>query len=151
MMIAHISLQIVAYILMDTSNIWLLLSSQKHQTPLHPENSEVADRITLTPKGPRHFLAQKLLKTAIFVAFIQETKKNIFLESNHRILYFTCLRSCGKNFMKFDCTDWKILALKVGIFFFLITSLQFQMTLTTHLWNFFAVWTLNLNFFMLNI
>jgi len=24
------------------------------------------------------------------------------------------MRSCGKNFMKFDRTDWKILAFKVG-------------------------------------
>jgi len=32
-----------------------------------------------------------------------------FLESNCRILYITCLRSCGKNFMKFDYTSWKIL------------------------------------------
>jgi len=24
------------------------------------------------------------------------------------------MKSCGKNFMKIDCTDWKILALKIG-------------------------------------
>jgi len=29
----------------------------------------------LTPKGPRHFLAQKPLKIAMSAAFIQETKK----------------------------------------------------------------------------
>jgi len=29
----------------------------------------------LTPKVPRHFLAQKPLKTAMSAAFIQETKK----------------------------------------------------------------------------
>ena len=44
--------------------------------------------------------------------FTQENKNEHFLESNHGILYFTCLRSCGKNFM-LDCKDWKILAFEV--------------------------------------
>jgi len=30
------------------------------------------------------------------------------------VLYYTCLRSCGKNFMKFGHTDWEISAFKVG-------------------------------------
>jgi len=34
--------------------------------------------LILTPKGPRHFLAQKTLKTAMSAAFIQETKKYTF-------------------------------------------------------------------------
>jgi len=84
-------------------------------------------RWPLTPKCPRPFLCQKPLKTASSVAFIQ--KKRFFLESNRRILYFTCLKSCGKNFMKFDYTNWKIIAFKVGNICFLNASLQFQITL----------------------
>jgi len=34
--------------------------------------------INLTPEGPRHFLAQKTLKTAMSAVFIQETKKYTF-------------------------------------------------------------------------
>jgi len=68
----------------------------------------------LTPKGLRPFFCQKTLKLPFLLHSSKRTKKILFLESNHRILYFTCLRSCGKNFMKFDCTDWKILAFKVG-------------------------------------
>jgi len=64
----------------------------------------------LTRKGLRLFFCQKPLKTTFSAAFIQENKnkKHFFLESNHRILYLTYLRSCGKNFMKFDRIDWKI-------------------------------------------
>jgi len=64
---------------------------------------------------PRPFLCQKPLKIANSAAFTQKKRKiYIYLESNHRILYFTCLKSCGKNFMNFDSTDWKIIAFKVG-------------------------------------
>jgi len=34
----------------------------------------------LTPKGPKHYLAPKSLKTAISTAITQETKKNFFGE-----------------------------------------------------------------------
>jgi len=70
---------------------------------------------TLAPKGPRPFFYQNPLKTAISVVFIQEKeKKTIFSEYNHKILYFICMKSCGKFFMKFGRTDWKILAFKIG-------------------------------------
>jgi len=71
--------------------------------------------IILTPKVPRpFFFGQKPLKTAIFVAFIPKNrKKTFFPKSNHKIFYFTCLKSSGKIFIKFDCMDWKILAFKV--------------------------------------
>ena len=74
----------------------------------------------LTPKVPRAcFCNKKTLKTAISIAFVQENnKKTFFLESNCRILYFTCLKSCAKNFIKFDHIDWKILASKVEQNFF---------------------------------
>jgi len=41
-------------------------------------------------------------------------KKYFFLESNHKILYFTCLKSHDISFSKFGYIDWKILAFKVG-------------------------------------
>jgi len=34
----------------------------------------------LTPKGPRHFLPPKPLKTAIFAAITKETKKNFLFK-----------------------------------------------------------------------
>jgi len=67
----------------------------------------------LTPKVPRPISYQETLKTTMFVAFAQENKKRfVFLESNHRILYLTYLRSCGKYFMKFGLIDLKIWAFK---------------------------------------
>jgi len=71
------------------------------------------DGFILTSKGPRSPFSQKPLKIAISAAFIQQKKKKLFLESNRRILYMTFLGSCGKNFMNFDRTDWKIFALKL--------------------------------------
>jgi len=81
---------------------------------LEQEAWNFALTVLLTPKCPRSFFSQKSLKIASSAAFTQKTIKILFLESNHRILYFTCLKSCGKNFMKFDRTDWKIIAFKVG-------------------------------------
>jgi len=73
----------------------------------------------------------------------------IFLEFNHRILYFTYLKLCGKNFMNFDHTNWRIFPIKVGerSFFehWLATSNDFD----CHLWKFFALWTLTLKKFIL--
>jgi len=63
----------------------------------------------LTPKGPRHFLAQKPFKIAMSATFIQETKQN-------KIFANVTIGSCTSlvsNFMKFDRTNWKILAFKV--------------------------------------
>jgi len=40
------------------------------------------------------------------------------------------MRSCGKNFIKFDRMDWKILAFKVEKRSIFNASLQFQMALT---------------------
>jgi len=50
----------------------------------------------------------------MFVAFAKKTKKNLFLESNRRILYLAYLRSSDIIFMKFDRIDLKIWAFKVG-------------------------------------
>jgi len=58
---------------------------------------------------------QNPIETAIFFAFIQK-HRNIFFGKNLTVgsLYYTYLRTCGKKFMKFDYTIWKILAFKVG-------------------------------------
>jgi len=96
---------------------------------LEKENP-TTNKIVLFPKCPRPFFCQKPLKIASSVAFTQKKRKIYFLEYNHRILYFTCLKSCGKNFMKFDHTDWKIIAFKVGNICFFFVGLQFQITLT---------------------
>jgi len=81
----------------------------------------------LPPKWPRPFFCQKSLKTASLVLFTPQKRKIYILESNLRILYFTCFKSCGKNFTKFDRTDWKILAFKVGkICFFLMLACNFK-------------------------
>jgi len=76
----------------------------------------------------RPFFCQKPLKIAILLHSSKKIKKQFFLESNCRILYLIYLRSCGKNFIKFDCIVWKMWAFKVQ-FFFLNCGLQFQMTL----------------------
>jgi len=69
----------------------------------------------LTPKAPRPFFCQKTLKIVISAKLAQENKEIFFLEFNCTILYLTCLRSSGKNFMKFDRIDWKILhSVQVG-------------------------------------
>jgi len=72
--------------------------------------------IKLTLTRPRPFFGQNPFKIATFVVFthLEKQKLDIFLESNYRILYFTCLRSCSKIFIKFDHVDWKIVAFKVG-------------------------------------
>jgi len=63
---------------------------------------------------PKAIFLSKTTQIVIFVAFIQESKKDVFLESNYSMLYFIYLRSCGIKFMKFDHIYWKILAFKVG-------------------------------------
>jgi len=102
----------------------------------------------LTPKCPRPFFYQNPLKTASSAAFIQKKRKKN-LESNRKILYFTCLKSCGKNFMKFDRTDWKIIAFKIGKIYFFKCWPAISDHFDSHLWNFFALDTLNLKFFVL--
>jgi len=82
----------------------------------------------LRDHGP--FSGKSHSKLLFLLRSSKKTKQFFFLEYNHKILYFTCLRSCGKIFMKFDGIDWKILAFKVR-FFFLNSDLQFQMTLIT--------------------
>jgi len=68
----------------------------------------------LTPKGQGPFSAEIHSKLPFLLRSSKKQKKTLFLEYNHKILYFTCLQSWGKNFMKFDITDSKILAIKVG-------------------------------------
>jgi len=88
-----------------------------------------------------HFAAKSHLKLPFLLISSKKTK-TIFLESKHKILYFNCLRSCAKIFMKFDHIDWKILAFKVG-------KLNFEHWPTIlddfdhHLWKKFALWILN--------
>jgi len=60
-----------------------------------------------------HFSIKKHLELPFLLHTPKKTNKS-FLESNHEILYLTCLKSCGTNFMKFDYIDWKIWAFKVG-------------------------------------
>jgi len=74
-----------------------------------------------------HFSLKKHSK----LPFLLSSPKKTQNLTTSRILYFTCLRSCGKNFMKFDLANWEILAFKVGKKEIVLnTSLQFQMTLT---------------------
>jgi len=94
-----------------------------------------------------HFSIKKYSKL-LFLLHSFEKIERVFLKSNHWIFYFTCLRSYGKNFMKFDSTNWKTLALKVGKNVFLNAS-QHQMTLTTILWKMIALWTLKYKNFVL--
>jgi len=96
--------------------------------------------IHINPWRPKAiFFCQKSLKITIFAMFIQENKKIIFEESNHTIFYFTCLRSWGKNFMKFDYTK-----------FLLTLSCNFRWLWLPLVEIFFALWSLNWKFFMLN-
>jgi len=74
-----------------------------------------------------HFFAKSNSKLLFLLRSSKKTKK-LFLQNDHNFLYFTCLRSCDKNFIKFNSIDWKILAFKVGKKGFLNTGLQFQMT-----------------------
>jgi len=48
----------------------------------------------------------------LFISFLLHSSKKKKKKRTIKILYFTCLRSCGKNIMKFDRTHWKILAFK---------------------------------------
>jgi len=108
-------------------------------------NQNVEFLLSLTSKVPRpFFFCQKSLKIGIFIAFIQECIKIIFLESNHKILYFTCFKSCGKNFMKFDHTNWKILAFKVGRKSSFEHCLAILDDFNYHLWKKFILYNLNL-------
>jgi len=58
--------------------------------------------LSLNLKGLRPF----------FCCVHQWNKNKNKLENICRIFYFTCLRSCGKNFMKFDHRDWKIISIQ---------------------------------------
>jgi len=53
--------------------------------------------------------------------------------------------------MKFDYTEWKILAFKVEKERFFERWVAISDDFDHHLWNFFALQTLNLNFLMLKI
>jgi len=92
------------------------------------------------PSKTKAIFYQKSLKIAIFVAFIQENKKNTLLGTNHRNLYITCLRSHNKNFMKFDRIDWKILAFKLGKTIFLEHWHAISNDFNFHLWKFQHYW-----------
>jgi len=68
----------------------------------------------LTPQGQGNFSVKNHSKLLVLLRSFKRKEKYIFLESNRRILYFTSLKSCGKNFMKFNGTNWKIITFKVG-------------------------------------
>jgi len=80
----------------------------------------------VTLNAQHHFSVKKHSKLLVLLHSPPKREKYIFIESNCRILYFTCLRSYGKNFMRFDCTDWKILAFKVGKNVFLMLACNFR-------------------------
>jgi len=134
-----------------TCIIWWVLRSY---TKNFMQNSQTWSQLSLSkfwrnliPKGPRHFLAKKYSKLPCLLRSTKKQKKCFFLESNRKIVYFTCLRSCHKNFMKFDHIDWKILAFKVGRDNSFERWTAILNDFDHHLWNFFALWTLNLKFF----
>jgi len=69
----------------------------------------------LTPEALRVFFVKKSIQNYHFCCIhLRKPKIYIWGEFNYRILYLTSLKSCSKNFIKFDRTDWKILAFKVG-------------------------------------
>jgi len=86
--------------------------------------------VLLNPKNQSHIFDKKHSKLLFLLHSSKKTKETLFSYYNHKILYFTCLKSCTKNFMKFDRTNWKILAFKVGTKSFFEHFLQFQTTLT---------------------
>jgi len=79
-----------------------------------------------------------------YCAHLRKQNNKLFLEYNHKILYFICLRSRGKNFMKFDRIDWKILAFKVGKKSLFEHWHTISDDFDHHLWNFFVLWIFNL-------
>jgi len=99
----------------------------------------------LSLHNPKTINLSKNHSKLIFLLCLPKKIRKIhsFLESHCRILYFTCLKSYGKNFMKFDYIDWKIIAFKA------------EMLVCYYKWlwlpfvEIIALWTLNLKIFML--
>jgi len=88
-------------------------------------------------KSPCHFFLTKTTENYQFCCIhLRNFKK---LESNCRMLYFICLKAFGngKKLIKFDHTNWKILAFKVR------KKIEYWPTISDdfdcHLWKIFAL------------
>ena len=85
----------------------------------------------LTPKVLCKFLTKNTSKLHILVQ--SERKKNVTSISifDHKIFNYTTKATCSPIFMKFDCTDWKIIMFKVKTRLFSSLRFKDQMTLTS--------------------